>query len=502
MVFRSAPWHRWIALAAASTLMLVVWLAFSPAPSQAQDTAAEEMRSTILRGSLPEQFATDFLAVEPLIRDGNVVLTLAYDPFDDPKLQGLINLYVLDEDGLRKFLAGGDLDDEEIAAGSPLPFDAVGNKMRASFTDSGRGSYTVVVFNNSTTPVNYTLSVVGGMLVDDAGQTVVPDEVVGDVMPPTFQTATPTPEPDPLADVGYLPVAARRVTGTLDPLFDRHYLAVDSNIRDEIVRLTMTFNPADIQAFLGSINFWVLDDDGFRRLIRGDDPREFNVATGFPSPVGEEDNVLLASFRPSGEYNYNVVVFNESGETAAYVLAAEGALLLDNYGQTNESKAAALEQAALTGSTAAQNATTPTVGTGAVDTGALTSPTLTGSLSNPFEHHYFGLTPAVRDGLVILTLDFEPKYNKELAENINFWVLDEDGWRRVLAGARPEDHDIATGATLRFGPERGKLRAVFNASGKGPYTVVVFNNSNVAAQYSLNARGGTLEDAAAQAVLP
>ena len=496
MAVRSAFYHRCAAVVALLLLLLLGMMTVSTAPTHAQEADSTTLRSTILRGSLTEQYDTDFLAVEPLIRDGTVVLTLAYEPYDDPKLQGLINLYVLDEDGLRKFIAGGDLDNEELAAGSPAPFDPYGNKMRASFADSGRGSYTVAVFNNSTTPVNYTLSVVGGMLVDGSGQTSVPTEVANDLLPPTLQTPTPTPTPDPLANVGYLPVAARRVTGTLDPIISRHYLALDSDIRDDIVRLSMTFNPADIQELLGKINFWVLDDDGFRRLARGDDPRDFNVATGFPSPVSEEDNVLLASFRPSGEYNYNVVVFNESDLTATYALAADGALLLDNYGQTNESKAAALEQAALTGSNAAQGGSgEPTIGTANV----LTGPTLTGTLADAYEHHYFGLTPAVRDGLVVLTLDFEPKYNKELAENINFWVLDEDGWRRVLAGARPEDHDIATGATLRFGPERGKLRAVFNASGKGQYTVIVFNNSNVPAKYSLNARGGTLEDAAEQA---
>jgi hypothetical protein len=496
MVVRSALRRRVAAFVLVAASLLLLAGALPTFASHAQDAASDTVRSTILRGSLPQQYDTDFLAVEPLIRDGTIVLTLAYDPYDDPKLEGLINFYVLDEDGLRKFIAGGDLDDEEIAAGSPVEFDPIGNKMRASFADSGRGSYTVAVFNNSTTPVDYTLSVVGGMLIDSGSQTAVPTEVAGDAMPATLQSPTPTPVPDPLANVGYLPVSARRVTGTLDPVLNRHFLAIDSDIRDDIVRLTMTFNPADLQELLGKINFWVLDDDGFRRLVRGDDPRDFNVATGFPSPVSEEDNVLLASFRPSGEYNYNVVVFNESDLTATYALAADGALLLDNYGQTNESKAAALEQAALTGSTAAQGgAAVPTAGTANVISG----PSLTGSLSSPFEHHYFGLTPAVRDGLVVLTLDFEPKYNKELAENINFWVLDEDGWRRVLAGARPEDHDIATGATLRFGPERGKLRSVFNASGKGQYTVIVFNNSNVPAQYSLNARGGTLEDAAEQA---
>ncbi|MEZ4557938.1 MAG: hypothetical protein R2854_16130 [Caldilineaceae bacterium] len=138
----------------------------------------------------------------------------------------------------------------------------------------------------------------------------VPTEVANDLLPPTLQTPYP-PTPDPLANVGYLPVAARRVTGTLDPIISRHYLALDSDIRDDIVRLSMTFNPADIPGTVGQDQ---LLGAGRRRLPASGRAmiRDFNVATGFPSPVSEEDNVLLASFRPSGEYNYNVVVFNRS----------------------------------------------------------------------------------------------------------------------------------------------------------------------------------------------
>ena len=121
MVVRSAFYHRCAAVAALLMLLLLGMMTVSTAPTHAQEAESTTLRSTILRGSLTEQYDTDFLAVEPLIRDGTVVLTLAYEPYDDPKLQGLINLYVLDEDGLRKFIAGGDLDNEELAAGSPAP---------------------------------------------------------------------------------------------------------------------------------------------------------------------------------------------------------------------------------------------------------------------------------------------------------------------------------------------------------------------------------------------
>jgi hypothetical protein len=297
-----------------------------------------------------------------------------------------------------------------------------------------------------------------------------------------------------IAAVGYQPISARRVTGSLDQWINRHYLGVDPSQRDGLVRLKMTYQPDDIKELTGKTNFWVLDEDGLRRLISGDDPRVLNLATGFPSPIGEDRNTLLAAFNASGDNDYTVVVFNTSGIESTYVIEANGALLEDGIGQTNESKVAALEKAALEGVLPELQPTpTPTA------IPVATSPTLTGQLSDPFEHHYYGLLPQFMDGTMVVTMDYDPRTSQELAENINFMILDEDGLRRVVAGARPEDVEIATGSVVQYGDDAGKLRAVLNASGRNRYTIIVYNNSYERGLYSLTAKGAMLEDASAQA---
>ena len=149
-------------------------------PNTATETATDELRSTVLQGQLPTSASRHFLGVEALQRDGVIVLTLSYDPYSDPQMRGLVNFQVLDEDGLRQYLAGGDLDVEEIASGSLVQFDPVGNKMRAAFQDSGRGDYTAVITNDSTIPMTYTLSALGASLIDDAGQTTLPASMAAD----------------------------------------------------------------------------------------------------------------------------------------------------------------------------------------------------------------------------------------------------------------------------------------------------------------------------------
>jgi hypothetical protein len=55
---------------------------------------------------------------------------------------------------------------------------------------------------------------------------------------------------------------------------------------------------------------------------------------------------------------------------------------------------------------------------------------------------------------------------------------------------------------VRFGADKGKLRAVISSSGRGNYTIVVFNNSTIPATYQLRANGGLLTDETAQTTLP
>ena len=106
--------------------------------------------------------------------------------------------------------------------------------------------------------------------------------------------------------------------------------------------------------------------------------------------------------------------------------------------------------------------------------------------------------PARLDGTIGLTLAIDPKDNQTVRENVNFWVLTEDGLRRVIAGARPQDLSIAMGMPVQFGTDLGKLSAVFNASGHGKYTIIVFNNSDVPVSYLLTAHGGLLSDETGQ----
>jgi hypothetical protein len=512
------------------------------------------------------------------------VVTLAIEPVDDLALRGAVNFVVLSEDGLRRLLAGADFRDVSITGGSPVQFDPVGNLVEAVVRAPGLGNLTVIVYNESTRPASYTLTVNGGVLVDDSGQTLTTDpaqenpaEEAADAttamdQPVTDQpgeeiavtTAAPAVEADAPASaeaqeaetavevatteeapaatpsVATGPVSALRLSGSLNRRYDRHYLVLEPSIRDADITLTLSYDPMDRPELIGNLNFLVLTEDGVRRMVQGESPKDLNLATGFPTNGGPI-NVLNANFRAAGSGPYSVVVFNDSATPATYVLEVTGALLVDGYGQTNEAVAAAAEIAAggtpalqsteTDGEPAAESAVTEAASaelaivepTDAESVAVETAPEETttdvvpvstvteknagetpqepgrvtqvsGDLTQPYEHDYLALIPDTMDSRIIVTLAYEPKFARELEGNLNFWVLNEDGLRQVIDGARPIDHNLATGEIVRFGPNFGALEAVFTASGMGTYTIIAFNNSTLPATYTLSVQGGFLED--------
>jgi hypothetical protein len=535
-------------------LVACLFALFVPGRAAAAPALQSEVaRATTVSGVLnPASY--HYLGLEPSLRDGTIVLTIALEPATDKDLRGAVNFIVLTEDGLRRVLAGADPADLDIAASAPLQFDPIGNKYQAVFKASGKGPYTVVVYNTGGKSGGYSLTALNGVLLDDQGQTTT---VVAAPKPfvPTTLTSTSTPtetlqarvdasRASPLAvSAATGPVTqaapavnALRLSGTLYPGLSRHFFAVKPAVRDGRVGIDMLYEPQG-RATEGLVNFWVIDADGMRRFVYGADPETTEIATGFPEPFNPNRNEVVADFKASGSDEYTIVPFSEALETVTYVMNVAGGELIDRYGQTNEAKAALAEFAALAGaagsaasagtadadaaagglaltipgavgvtlistagSTAGEDATEAALagaaeaaaGNAAAAGQSRTVTQVSGELPNAFAHNYWTLLPTIRDGAVVLTMDYAPRDQKALKDHINFWVVDEDGMRRIIAGARPEDLALAGGSEVRFGPDKGKLQAAFRASGRGQYAVIVYNDANVPATYSMESSGGVL----------
>jgi hypothetical protein len=525
-----------------------------------QQTATQ--RATTVNGSL-NPAAYHYLGLEPTLRDGTVVLTIALEPADDVALRDAINFIVLTDDGLRRVLAGTDPLDLDIAASAPLQFDPIGNKYQAVFKASGKGPYTVVVYNAGGKIGGYNLTALNAVLLDDANQVTVVATAPEPLNPPSLEASTtPTETMEARVSISHgSPLAlgastgpvtqpapsvnALRLSGLLDSALNRHFLNVQPAQRDGGIGLEMVYEPRGRQTD-GLVNFYIMDQDALRRFVYGADFDSVELAAGSSKPFSPNPNELVAEFTASGSSEYTVVPFSLSPLTVTYVLQIAGGQLVDRYGQTNEAAAARAEFAALSAAANASGTTsssaspltsslavsstlpavvtttteilgqapalagssalslsdllpvssrsvigTPEAAGGEVDL-ASTLTQIEGLLPTPYAHNYWSLIPTIRDGVVVLTLDYAPRGLQEVDGNVNFWVVDEDGLRRIISGARPEDNALAGGSEVRFGPDKGKLQAAFQASGKGTYAVIVYNNSAIPATYSVATNGATL----------
>ncbi|HQY90858.1 fasciclin domain-containing protein [Caldilinea sp.] len=140
--------------------------------------ASGPFRGAAVEGELPEQYAQHYLGLEPTQRDADITLRMTFDPRDNQELARRLGFWVLDDQGFRRYQAGENAGDVAVAAGNRVSTPGEDNVRSASFNASGFGSYTVIVYNNSRIPATYGLAVEGGVLIDDAQQTITAQQNV------------------------------------------------------------------------------------------------------------------------------------------------------------------------------------------------------------------------------------------------------------------------------------------------------------------------------------
>lgn len=290
----------------------VVYGAVGVRPARAQELIRDQagvIRSATLYGSLPNRTVRHYLGLEPAATEQAVVVTLTFYP-PGISAPGLVNVLVLSDHGLRRHVAGASAEDAALFKGGAVPFDTVGNQRQISFTTAGRGNYTVVIYNKSERAIDYRVTVKGGLLVDDANQTRQFNNTE------TTESATPPATRSPIAD--------DRLAGVIGAYPAQHFFGLQPSVRDSVV--TVTLKPATHEALI----FYVINEDGLRRVLHGTAPQNVSIATGFQP-------AYLARLQIAGRGPYTVVVANLSEGPVRYELAVEGGLLLDQSGQMQAS---------------------------------------------------------------------------------------------------------------------------------------------------------------------
>jgi uncharacterized surface protein with fasciclin (FAS1) repeats len=396
-----SKWHRFFA-AALVTAMLVTSLA--PAAFAAEQAAPsyQEVRASEVTGTIPGgQFAKIWLGIAPE-NPGTVNVTTVWDR-SNPEQNGL-GFFVLNEANLAAVVAGQNLSDNNVGAGSTNFFlNGPDNQQGANFRATG-GAYTAILYNDSASDANFTMSVDNGVLVDGSGQVkavgAAEEEATTETAEEGAATATPAAaETEAAATEAATPAAAATeeaaaatttttvvaagpfrgasVAGELPEQYAQHYLGLEPEQRDGDITLRLTFDPRDNQELARRLGFWVLDDQGFRRYQAGQNAGDVAVAAGNRVSTPGEDNVRSASFNASGLGAYTVIVYNNSRVPATYELSVTGGTLVDDSQQTitaQEMVTGAVTTTVATTTDAPAATTTTTTATTTAGTGAAGQP--------------------------------------------------------------------------------------------------------------------------------
>ena len=100
-----------------------------------------------------------YYTVIPTDNDEDITLNFDYDP-KYTTLEGKLNFFVFDSDGLRRLESGERPGSANLAAGNVVKSGE--SKLSATFRSVGKQSYVVMVINRSDVPATFTLDLSGG----------------------------------------------------------------------------------------------------------------------------------------------------------------------------------------------------------------------------------------------------------------------------------------------------------------------------------------------------
>lgn len=155
---------------AITLIMVAILIAASVFVSAQVSSQTTVLRSASVTGELAQQYSQHWLGVTTDQPSANLRFTMTFYPSENSVVRNNFGFWVLDDNDVKAVVqSGGRFLDNNVAAGERTVRDPQG-QLSAQITANGFSNYTVVVFNDTETPVEYTLTVDNGKIVDDAGQ--------------------------------------------------------------------------------------------------------------------------------------------------------------------------------------------------------------------------------------------------------------------------------------------------------------------------------------------
>ena len=310
-------------------------------------TAQGSVVSSTVSGQLNEQFAKHYLELQVIDSSQPVKIKMAYQPQHSNTLDESSGFYVFKQSGFDRYLNAAPPSESVFSTGSLETMGGIKRKTAEIGSADASEVVTIVVYNDTTLALSYTLTGENVTFVDESGE-----QVVSGTTPSAPATSTPTASArevaaaTPVAVVTTGAVRSIWVSGGLNEQFAKHYLGVEIVDTGQPATIKMVYDPQDSQQVDDSSGFYVFKQTGYDRYLNASPPSDSVFLTGsLESMDGIKRKVVEVVVDDVSDI-VALVTYNDTTMAFSYTLTGENILFLDDSGEQVEGDRVVVQQPA------------------------------------------------------------------------------------------------------------------------------------------------------------
>ena len=310
-------------------------------------TAQGSVVSSTVSGQLNEQFAKHYLELQVIDSSQPVKIKMDYQPQHSNSLDESSGFYVFKQSGFDRYINAAPPSESAFSTGSLETMGGIKRKTAEIGSADASEIVTIVVYNDTTLALSYTLTGENVTFVDESGE-----QVVSGSTPAAPATSTPPASArevaaaTPVAVVTTSAVRSTWVSGQLNEQFAKHYLGVEIVDTGQPATIKMVYDPQNSQQLDDSSGFYVFKQTGYDRYLNASPPSDSVFLTGsLESMDGIKRKVVEVSVDDVSDI-VALVTYNDTTMLFSYTLTGENILFLDDSGEQVEGDRVVVQQPA------------------------------------------------------------------------------------------------------------------------------------------------------------
>ena len=310
-------------------------------------TAQGSVVSSTVSGQLNEQFAKHYLELQVIDTSQPVKIKMDYQPQHSNSLDESSGFYVFKQSGFDRYINAAPPSESVFSTGSLETMGGIKRKTAEIGSADASEIVTIVVYNDTTLALSYTLTGENVTFVDESGE-----QVVSGSTPSAPATSTPPASArevaaaTPVAVVTTGAVRSTWVSGQLNEQFAKHYLGVEIVDTGQPATIKMVYDPQNSQQVDDSSGFYVFKQTGYHLYLNASPPSDSVFLTGsLESMDGIKRKVVEVGFDDVSDI-VALVTYNDTTMPFSYTLTGENILFLDDSGEQVEGDRVVVQQPA------------------------------------------------------------------------------------------------------------------------------------------------------------